>query len=73
MLINLREELKIEDIPFSHLFPFIFHFKSNKKKQTSLIRQTYSWNKDGLKLFLFWEYGPYFLAQDCIGAPNYSI
>ena len=31
-------------------------FKSNKKSKSSLCSQTYSWNKDGLKLFLFQEY-----------------
>ena len=36
------------------------YFKSKKKNKSSLCNQTYmcSWNKGGLKLFLFQEYGP---------------
>ena len=50
--------MKTEDIFYFTIPPFIFHFKNNKKRIEKSIRQTYFWNKDGLKLFLFREYGP---------------
>ena len=46
--------MKTENNCISQLFP-IFHyipFQMNEKKISKSIRQTYSWNKDGLKLFL---------------------
>ena len=47
-----------KDISIWELFPFIFHFKNNKEEKNKSICQTYSWSKDGLKLYLFREYGP---------------
>ena len=35
----------------------VMNFKKNQKIN-NLLCQTYSWNKGGLKLFRFWEYGP---------------
>ena len=51
---------------WSHLYfimvSFIIPKKTQPEKQTSPFSHTYSWNKDGIKLYFFWEYGPMCLS-----------
>ena len=37
--------------------------QKQEEKINNLVCETYSWNKGGLKLFRFREYGPLFLNQ----------
>ena len=53
---KLEELLKAVVVFISPLFPLLIWFKNNKKNKSSLRSQTYSWNKGGIKLFLFQEY-----------------
>ena len=52
----LGKVLTAKVIATSLLFPLLICCKNNKKNKSSLCSQTYSWNKGGLKLFLFQEY-----------------
>ena len=40
------------------IISFTSLFKKQQENKSSLHSQTYSWNKGGIKLFLFQEYGP---------------
>ena len=53
--LSYREALKAEFTPISPCFSLLFHFQCNMKNMCPL-SQTYS--NDGIKLFLFQEYGP---------------
>ena len=58
MLNKVRMVLKAGDLSFLQLFPFLIYFKHIHDKINKSICQTYSGNKNGINLFLFWEYGP---------------
>ena len=55
---KLREVLKALVTSISPCFHLLFHFENNRKIKSCPFSQTYSWNKGGLKLFLFQEYRP---------------
>ena len=43
---------------WSPMFSFTIPFQKRQEKKTCPFSRTYSWNKGGLRLFLFQEYGP---------------
>ena len=71
--IKLGEVLKAEVTSISPCFSLLFHFKNNKKNVTCPFCQTYSWNKVGLNLFLFQDYGPVWWSVIDLGLYHTSL